>query len=167
MPAPSGTTPLAPGRSSATQSRAASRWADVNHGQSATMRCQEFPASTQARSVVTGSLEPTNTATPPMIPGSQWMSDESDAFTLVTMLPLKAPVAGQGQTTLFDECVRTVQRVLVFSEPPRLPLGLHGRNDSTFPWLGNAIPQRPLAHRLSVLATCRQCAWPVLAPRDA
>ena len=38
------------------------------------MRDQELPASTHASNVEAGSRDPTNTGTPPMVSGSQWMA---------------------------------------------------------------------------------------------
>lgn len=81
------------------------------------------------------------------------MSDELEVTILVAGLALEASIADQGQTMPFDVSVRTVERVLVFSEPARLLAGLLGRDDANFYRLGSTIPQQPVAHRLNVLAT--------------
>jgi hypothetical protein len=81
----------------------------------------------------------------------------SDEFAVVTMLgavpQLEAPIAGQGQTVLLDECVRAVKDAPVFSKPPRLPSELHGRGDAGFRRLGSITPRRLLAPWLNALAT--------------
>ena len=53
---------------------AASTCSGVSQGQLATMRDQELPSSTHASNVEAGSRDPTNTGTPPMVSGSQWMT---------------------------------------------------------------------------------------------